>query len=366
MYGRMPKTIKPRIEVIDRGTSVGGFAERKLVRMRFKEDGSGPCINWIILTPRHTKGRSPAILFLNYGGNHELISDSEIPVPKCWMRPAPEFGRHGERATAATRGLYADHNLRTVYPVSMMIARGFAVVSACYSEISPDWHGRKLDGCYRDDDVLSLFGFDPARKDNPTALGAWAWALMRAMDMLESEEKIDAMRVTVAGSSRLGKAALIAGAFDERFYAVVPNQTGGGGTPLMKRNYGENAEGLYRNFPHWFSGEFAKYVNNEKSMKFDSHLLLACVAPRRLLVEGFDNPFYDAEGEFLAVRAASPVWEFLGEKGLPAVAFPEPYDTVAIGKRIGYVRRTERHGFSAHDWMWLMDFVSGLTRYFDF
>ena len=366
MYGRMPKTIKPRIEVIDRGTSVGGFAERKLVRMRFKEDGSGPCINWIILTPRHTKGRSPAILFLNYGGNHELISDSEIPVPKCWMRPAPEFGRHGERATAATRGFYADHNLRTVYPVSMMIARGFAVVSACYSEISPDWHGRKLDGCYRDDDVLSLFGFDPARKDNPTALGAWAWALMRAMDMLESEEKIDAMRVTVAGSSRLGKAALIAGAFDERFYAVVPNQTGGGGTPLMKRNYGENAEGLYRNFPHWFSGEFAKYVNNEKSMKFDSHLLLACVAPRRLLVEGFDNPFYDAEGEFLAVRAASPVWEFLGEKGLPAVAFPEPYDTVAIGKRIGYVRRTERHGFSAHDWMWLMDFVSGLTRYFDF
>jgi hypothetical protein len=240
----------------------------------------------------------------------------------------------------------------------MMIARGFAVVSACYSEISPDWHGRKLDGNYRSDDVLSLFGFDPARKDNPTALGAWAWALMRAIDMLEGEEKINARRVTVAGSSRLGKAALIAGAFDERFYAVVPNQTGGGGTPLMKRNYGENAEGLYRNFPHWFSGEFAKYVNNEKSMKFDSHLLLACVAPRRLLVEGFDNPFYDAEGEFLAVRAASPVWEFLGEKGLPAVAFPEPYDTGAIGKRIGYVRRTERHGFSAHDWMWLMDFAA--------
>jgi hypothetical protein len=149
MYGTIPPPVKPRIEVIDRGISAGGFAERKLVRMRFRDDGSGPCINWLILTPRFAKGRSPAVMFLNYGGNHELISDTQIPVPKCWMRPSPEFSRYGERASAATRGLYADHNLRTVYPVGMILARGFAVVTACYGEISPDWHGRVLDGRYR-------------------------------------------------------------------------------------------------------------------------------------------------------------------------------------------------------------------------
>ena len=51
---------------------------------------------------------------------------------------------------------------------------------------------------------------------------------------------------------------------------------------------------------------------------------MACVAPRKLLVEGFDDPFYD---------------------------------TSAIGPRIGYVHRSERHGLSAYDWTWIMDFV---------
>ena len=362
MYGRIPMPIHPVVDVIDEGVSVGGYATRKLFRMYFREDRTGPCVNWLMLAPRHAKAPSPALLFLNYGGNHELIDDWTIPVPTCWMRPAPGFRRFGERATAATRGLYADHNLRTVYPVGTMIARGFAVLTACYCEISPDWHGRRLDGNYRGDDVLSLFPFDPARTDNMTALGAWAWTLMRGMDLLESEPEIDAKRVTVLGSSRLAKAALLAGAFDERFFAVVPNQTGGGGSPLLKRNYGENAESLWRNFPHWFCAAFAKYAGNEKSMPFDSHLLMACVAPRKLLIEGFDDPFYDTEGEFLAAKAASPVWEFLGRAGLPSVAFPDDYDTSAIGSDLGYVRRTEKHGLSAYDWMWIMDFSSGGER----
>lgn len=28
-----------------------------------------------------------------------------------------------------------------------------------------------------------------------------------------------------------------------------------------------------------------------------------------------------------------------------------------VGERLGYVRRTEDHGISAHDWMWMMDFA---------
>ena len=356
MYGRMPGPVKPVVDLIDEGVTMGGFATRRLFRMHFREDRSGPCVNWMLLLPRPAKGKVPTLLFLNYGGNHELLDDSVIPVPTCWMRPAPSYRRFGTKATAATRGLYADHNLPTVYPVGMILARGFAVMTACYAEVSPDWHGRKLDGNYRSDDVLSLFPFDPARTDNPTALGAWAWALRRGMDLLGREQAVDAKRVTVCGSSRLAKAALIAGAFDERFAAVVPNQTGGGGCPPLKRNFGENAEAIRRLFPHWVCAAFAKYVDNEKAMPFDSHLLMACVAPRKLLVEGFGDPLYDTEGEFLAAKAASPVWTFLGAEGLPDVAFPSPYDTAAIGPRLGYVRRTEKHGLSAIDWTWIMDF----------
>jgi len=357
MYGRIPSPIKPVCDVIDEGVAMGGFAIRKLVRMWFREDRTGPCVNWLVLLPRQAKQPSPAILVLNYGGNHELLDDEHIPVPTCWMRPSPEFRRYGCRATAATRGLFADPNLRTTYPVGMLLARGFAVATACYQEVSKDVHGRLLDGNYPADDVLSLFPYDPARADNPTALGAWAWALMRGYDLLAEDRRIEAGCVTVCGSSRLGKAALLAGAFDTRFYAVVPNQTGGGGCPLMKRNFGENAEAIQRLFPHWVCKAFAKYVDNEKAMPFDSHLLLACVAPRKLLVEGFGDPLYDTEGEYLAAKAASPAWTFLGESGLPDVAFPQPYDLSAVGPRLGYVRRTERHGFAAIDWTWLMDFV---------
>ena len=357
MYGRMPGPIPPVVDVVDAGVTMGGYATRKLYRMYFKADRTGPCVNWLLLAPRFAKKPSPALMFLNYGGNHELLDDPCIPVPTCWMRPAPGFRRYGQQATEATRGLYADHNLRTVYPVGMILARGFAVMTACYWEISPDPYERVLDGKYRDDDVLSLFPFDAARTDNTTALGAWAWTLMRGLDLLEREKLVDAKRVTVLGSSRLAKAALLAGAFDERFHAVVPNQTGGGGSPLLKRNWGENAALLLRAFPHWFCKAFEKYRDNEKAMPFDSHLLMACVAPRKLLVEGFDDPFYDTEGEFLAAKAASPVWTFLGKTGLPDVAFPAPYDTRAVGANFGYVRRTEKHGLSAHDWTWIMDFV---------
>ena len=362
MYGRMPAPIKPVVDTIDVGVTAGGYATRRLFRMYFREDRSGPCINWMALLPRHAKRPPPVLMFLNAGGNHELIDDSVIPVPTCWMVPSPAFGRRGNKATAATRGLFADHNLRTVYPVGMIIARGFAIVTACKAEVTPDFHGRVLDGNYRPDDVLSLFPFDRSRSDNVTVLGAWAWALSRGMDLVEAELEADAKRVTVLGSSRLGKAALLAGAFDERFSAVVANETGGGGSPLLKRNYGENVESLVRMFPHWFCANFAKYAGHEDAMPFDAHFLMACIAPRRLLVEGFDEPAYDTKGEFLAARAASPVWRFLGGEGLPPVEFPEPYDTSAIGYDLGYVRRTERHGLSAYDWTWIMDFAGNVKE----
>lgn len=360
MYGQMPEAINPVVDVIDEGVTLGGYGIRKLVRMYFRPDRTGPCVNWLMLLPRFVQNPAPSLLFLNYGGNHELFDDPVVPVPTCWMRPSPEFKRYGTNATEQTRGLYSNQNMRTTYPVGMILARGFAVVTACYQEISPDFHGRILDGRYGESDVLSLFPYNPARTDNPTALGAWAWALCRAMDMIQGESRLDAKRVTVLGSSRLAKAALIAGAFDERFYAVVPNQTGGGGCPLLKRNFGENVTALMRNFPHWFCSDFGKYADRENEMPVDSHLLMACVAPRKLLIEGFDDPFYDTEGEFEALKAASPVWTFLGRSGLPRTSWPAAYDVSAIGPDIGYVHRSERHGLSAHDWTWIMDFVEGM------
>jgi len=111
----------------------------------------------------------------------------------------------------------------------------------------------------------------------------------------------------VTGCSRLGKAALLAAARDERFAVCVPVQCGGGGATLAKRDFGENISTEIRMFRHWYCKAYDKYaVNPAKLLTFDQHLLLAAVAPRKLLIAGFDNPWFDTEGEYLACKAASP------------------------------------------------------------
>ena len=103
---------------------------------------------------------------------------------------------------------------------------------------------------------------------------------------------------------------------------------------------------------------YARYADNEAEMPFDQHWLLATIAPRGLLVEGFNARWFDTRGEFLACQAASPVWEFLGKPGLPAGDFPANYDTGRVGTHLGYVRRGGQHGISGYDWMWTLDFAA--------
>lgn len=251
----------------------------------------------------------------------------------------------------------------SIFPASMILARGYAVMSACYGEISPDPDSPKDQDAFAYTKIFSLWGpRDPNRTDNTTSLAAWGWALMRGLDLAEKLPELDAKRSVVTGCSRLGKAALIAGAFDDRFAVVAPNQTGGGGAPLAKRNFGENVSTEMRMFTHWYCRAYGKYVDNEQTMKFDQHLLLAAVAPRGLLVQGFGSPWFDTKGEYLSCKAASPAWTFLGKPGLPDHPFPDELDTSCIGPYLGYVRRQNNHGISAYDWTWIMNFADCIFK----
>ena len=97
-------------------------------------------------------------------------------------------------------------------------------------------------------------------------------------------------------------------------------------------------------------------------MPFDQHLLVSCIAPRPLIVEGFDKPWFDTHGEFLCLKAASPVWEFLGVPGLPDVEWPDDGDASAVGSHLAYIRRSGEHGLSDIDWTWLLDFAGSALR----
>ncbi|MBE6395753.1 MAG: hypothetical protein E7046_01960 [Lentisphaerae bacterium] len=369
MYGEEPPTPEALItELQDEKETVDGYAIRRQYRMWFRSDKSGPCINWIVWIPKFAKKPVPVISFLNPRGNHELVFDEDIPVQQGWTRDKP--GKtDGNKSSARMRGKRQDQNDPTIFPLGMILARGYAVMSACYCEVSPDPTKDEKNPKFQQNPfaytgVFELWGSrDNSRTDNITSLGAWAWALSRGLDLAGRIPEIDARKSVVTGCSRLGKAALIAAARDERFAVCVPNQTGGGGVPLAKRDYGENISTENIKFTHWYCRAYAKYAKAPwKTLPFDQHLLVACIAPRALLVQGFGKPWFDPKGEFLSVKAASPVWKFLGKSGIPDVDFPAEFDTSAIGKDLGYIRRSQSHGISAYDWMWMMDFADGVLK----
>ncbi len=368
MYGvAPPKGEGVFLETLEEGPSLAGQGHRRQVRMWFRSDKTGPSVDWLIVTPGNAKGPVPVVLFLNYSGNHDVLPDKEILVPDCWMSGL--FGEVDHKASEATRGRFNRDGEITVYPVGALAARGYAVVTACYCDISPDpsnrdeENGVKLQDSFAYTGIFDLWGpRDPSRDDNTTSLMAWAWTLSRGMDMIQEDPALDQTKVILTGYSRLAKAALIAGAFDERFPVTVPVQTGGGGVPLAKRDFGETVATEVVSFRHWYCRAYDKYADNTGAMPFDQHLLLACIAPRALLVEGFDQGWFDTKGEYLSVKAASPVWKFLGDKGLPKSEWPDDYDTSAIGRSLGYVRRAGDHGISPIDWTWMLDFAENFWK----
>ena len=361
MFGKEPPAPECiKIELIEeKDGALAGFAVRSQYRMWFKPDKSGPCLDFLVLRPRFYTKKARPVIFLNYDGNHELIPDEEVIIPEGMWSHFTEDHQIPKR-----RGFQCDPNQDSVLPIGMLLNSGFAVISCCYCQISPDPLCTESDARFRQEPfaytkIFELWGKrDETQTDNITALGAWAWALSRGLDLAYNIPQLDAEHSIVTGYSRLGKAALLAAARDKRFPVCFPVQCGGGGATLAKRDFGENISTEIHMFRHWYCKAYDKYEKNPaKLLTFDQHLLVAAVAPRRLLIAGFNKPWYDTEGEFLACKAASPAWEICGKDPFPNVSFPKDFDTSAIGRYLGYYHRSQGHGVAYFDWLQFMRFA---------
>jgi hypothetical protein len=238
------------------------------------------------------------------------------------------------------------------WPAEAVIARGYGIASLQVGDLAPDDAGTYREG------VIRLFegpGDGPRQGDAWGALAAWAWGASRAMDYFATDARIDAGRVAVVGHSRGGKAALWAGAEDERFAMVVSNESGQGGASLSRRNFGETVARITKAFPHWFAGNYTAFGGREDALPVDQHLLLALIAPRALYVASADEDLWaDPRGEFLSLAHASPVYALWGDAAIRPDRMP-PLDTPFVSGRRGYHVRTGGHNLTPYDWDRFMD-----------
>ncbi len=346
MYGQMPKKPKRMVfTVFDTDTkALGGKATRKQVRVTFDKRVDSVFMDVLIYIPNNTKQPAPLILGLNFAGNQEIVNDPNIRITQSWV-PKKSKGAVNNRASEASRG-YASE----VFPVERMIDEGYAVAIIYAGDIDPDYFNL-------DNAVQSLYPKLQKRKDNFSTIGAWAWGLSRAMDYFETDPQIDQKRVVLTGLSRMGKASLWAGALDERFAIVISTEAGKGGDALFARQFGESVGRITKVFRQWFSLNFSKYANNVAKMPFDQHMVMALVAPRPLYVGAAEEDLNeDPKGEFLALKAAEPIYNLYGFKGLPAETLPKVNNPLR-SERLGFHLRTGKHGITAYDWDSYFEFI---------
>jgi hypothetical protein len=320
--------------------ALGGTAARKQVEINFSGTPAGPFAHLLLYTPAG-KIFAPVFLCLQFNGNYTVIDDPAIAIFPVWNWKTGALAMPKN----PVRGEFARN-----WKITETLARGYGIAFIYYQDIEPDLPGG----------VGVKFGvrknFPPATADDWGAISAWAWGASRALDYLTTDKDVDAQRVILFGHSRLGKTALWAGAQDPRFAAVIANCSGEMGAALAHRDYGETVDDVAKHFPYWMAGNFQKYAGHWNELPVDSHFLISLIAPRPLFLNtGSEDRWGDPHGEFLAARAATPVYELLGKTGISKTNFPSLDH--ALQHDIGFNCHTGKHDVLPADWDIFLDFA---------
>ena len=218
---------------------------------------------------------------------------------------------------------------------NMKIAAGRGYAAIQYDPVTVASDNDLHEGAY-----FELYPYSEDRERQDGVLLAWAWGASRILDALEAgagkELGIDPGMCMVAGVSRYGKSAAVAGAYDERFRVTIPSCSGAGGIAVYRTNnhgktydlsflggpeawenesINEPFENLTGGEGYWFCRNF-RQTKRAEDLPVDQHMLCALAAGkgRHLIVitgitsEGWNN----TEGQCLAYIASQPVWDLLG------------------------------------------------------
>ncbi|PSR57319.1 acetylxylan esterase [Adhaeribacter arboris] len=348
VYGRLPG--KPRglhfkVNLEDKA-ALGGKAILKQITIYFTPADTGASMDVLLYLPKQVKGPVPVFAGLNFKGNHTVHTDPQIKITKRWVADDKNAGITGNRANENTRGLQASR-----WVVEEIIARGYGLATAYYGDLEPD-HPEGWQTGIRSQLSKSL----QIQPNEWGAIGAWAWGMSRMMDYFETDPAINAKKVALQGHSRIGKAALWAGANDTRFAMVISNESGEGGAALARRWYGETVARLNSAFPHWFSPNYKKFNDKPNELPVDQHQLLALIAPRPLYVASAqEDQWSDPKGEFLSAQAALPAYQLFAKKVIHQNEMPGLNQPV--GETVRYHNRSGKHDVTLYDWQQYLDFA---------
>jgi len=270
----------------------------------------------------------------------EMLNDGTTRLEKHVLSMGPQ------NRMRAQLDLYFPAKMQGPCPVILRVGWGCPIISEVnergyiFAGFGPDRFDRSEMGKPRPGAVERFY----PENDGGT-LAAWAWGASRMLDYLETLPQVDASKVIITGHSRCGKAAILAGAVDERFAMVVPNGSGCGGLGLY-RILGPDCEDLEaitqpERWQEWFHKNFRDYAGKEAHLPFDQHFMRALVAPRPVLnTDGTDDTWANPIGEQINYLAAQPVYDFLG-----------------VPKRNGIHFRSGGHGHNEEDFRALLDFA---------
>ncbi len=213
---------------------------------------------------------------------------------------------------------------------------GTAIALELSGGIFPSPHKKLSFGSGFEDKIKNLYGFSASVNPNI----ANGWMIDRVMDVLEKNPTSghDPTKVMVSGCSGCGKGAYLAGVFSRAPLVVIVESGGGGAANLRQAEWFRHGAGMsvwkcaddkpqsidnlesngicgpwITNTAQWLVSAPAK-VNN---LPFDTHLLLAAIAPRYLLHFSNNNGtnswcHLGGTCEALSSWAAKSVWKALG------------------------------------------------------
>ncbi|MFB6340356.1 pectate lyase [Saccharicrinis sp. FJH62] len=342
-HGKTPDhPIRIKNEVLEKDVpGMNGLSKRTQVRITFPDYPEAHPIRVLLNVPANATGPVPTLLHISFTPNPVLFNEPGIDEDMAWNTrlkiPVPD--KESWRLQDTDPKHFIDH--------------GYGIATVFYGDIEPDFDSEGKYG------VRSWYKRDSIQHpDDWGAIAAWSWGLSRIMDYLQTDPDVDGSKIALSGVSRLGKTVIWAGASDQRFAMVIPMVSGEGGAAISRRNFGETIADLTnpQRYYYWFAPRYSDYAFQPDQLPVDGHMLIALIAPRPvLLIVGQKDTWSDPKGEWVAAKAAEPVYELYGRKGLEQEEYPEPEKPIL--NDMGFYMHEEGHGVFPNDYQVMTDFM---------